>query len=163
MLCRHCSLADALPPLSPRPPHFGRSFAAKCVMAHSSRMLCRFRSSLADALPLCYGSSGYLAVVVSSLADALPLFSHRLLLRMLCRRGRLVFTFAAYLHCGLPMCYYLHVIGSVVSGAVVDCTHPPSCIIAVRLCLWVCAIHLRITCKSYVTLKLYFCLMKNVP
>jgi hypothetical protein len=124
MLCRHCSLADALPPLSPWSPHFGRSFAAKCVMAYSLQMLCRFRSSLVDALPPCCGSGGYLAVVVSSLADALPLLSHRLLLRMLCRRGRLVFAFAVYLHCGLPMCCYLHVIGSVGSGVEVDYTPP---------------------------------------
>ena len=122
MLCRRCSLVDALPPLSPRSPHFGRSFAAKCVMAHSLQMLCRFGSLWrmlcrravvpADTWPSwSLFSSGCFAAV-----------SHRLLLRMLCHRDRLVFAFAVYLHCRLPMCCYLHVMGAVGLGVEVDCT-----------------------------------------
>jgi hypothetical protein len=83
-------------------PLLSRCFTAKSVMAPHPRMLCHFdgrclrrmlcsravgSSSLADALPPCCSSSGYLAAVASSRADALSLLWYQLPWRMLCHQG----------------------------------------------------------------------------
>jgi len=117
--------------------HFsGRCFAASVLgycwadalpLQFAGRMF-GSRSGYFAATVVCLFSGGYLGTVVSSLAETLPLLSYRLPWRMVCHQGLLVLsladTFAAtavgspprrrrLIHCRLPMCCSLSIIGSV--------------------------------------------------
>jgi hypothetical protein len=146
----------------------GGCFAATPLDRHLWWMLCRCATIQTDiGCRGLFASGCFVAVVISApLADALPprLLGHPRAdtLSPMLLEACLV-AFAVPLHCWLPMCCCLHVLGLVGWGLMWRVSPPRVFLLFVCACGVALVIH-RLLVQSYVTFKtLYFCLIKYLP